>query len=246
MAVARGSLLHSVSAPVVDTEYDPNPQYSYAYDVQDPFTGDSKSQVETRNGDVVKGQYSLLDSDGTKRTVDYSADPINGFNAVVSKTPIVAPVAARIEAAPVVSNVVAAPVVAKTIENPVVSRLVSSPALANLVSSPVVAKTVSPANLVSNVVSSPVLAQVSTPVVSSRVVSPLSYASLNGYNPSVYSAHLSAPIVSRISSPYAYTTNVAASYPYSASLGRVSSPVYAAPLSYNSRLAYSPFVKAYY
>jgi hypothetical protein len=38
-AVAR------VAAPVaVDTDYDPNLQYSYAYDIQDALAGDSKGQ----------------------------------------------------------------------------------------------------------------------------------------------------------------------------------------------------------
>lgn len=32
------------------------------------------------------GQYSLVEPDGSIRTVDYTADPINGFNAVVSKS----------------------------------------------------------------------------------------------------------------------------------------------------------------
>lgn len=96
-----------VTKTVVDTEYDHNPQYSYSYGVHDALTGDSKSQTETRSGDVVTGQYSLIDSDGTKRTVDYAADPINGFNAVVSKSAAVAPVVAKV-AAPVV----AAPAVA--------------------------------------------------------------------------------------------------------------------------------------
>ena len=82
------------AAPVaVDTDYDPNPQYSYAYDIQDALTGDSKSQQESRSGDVVQGSYSLVEPDGTVRTVDYTADPVNGFNAVVHKTPLAAPVA---------------------------------------------------------------------------------------------------------------------------------------------------------
>lgn len=80
-------------------DYDPNPQYSYAYDIQDGLTGDSKSQQESRNGDVVQGSYSLTDPDGTRRTVDYVADPVNGFNAVVRREPLVAKVAAA--AAPV-------------------------------------------------------------------------------------------------------------------------------------------------
>ena len=45
----------------------------------DPSTGDQKSHVETREGDVVKGKYSFVDSDGSIRTVTYTADPIHGF-----------------------------------------------------------------------------------------------------------------------------------------------------------------------
>ncbi|XP_054725710.1 larval cuticle protein A3A isoform X1 [Anastrepha obliqua] len=74
--------------PAAPEPYDPAPKYSFGYDIQDGYTGDSKSQHETRHGDVVKGSYSLVDPDGTKRTVDYTADPHNGFNAVVRKEPI--------------------------------------------------------------------------------------------------------------------------------------------------------------
>lgn len=54
--------------------------------MNDFHTGDVKSQHETRDGDVVKGQYSLVEPDGSIRTVDYTADKHNGFNAVVHKT----------------------------------------------------------------------------------------------------------------------------------------------------------------
>lgn len=77
-------------------EFDPVPQYSFAYDVQDAVTGDSKAQYETRNGDVVRGSYSLIEADGTRRIVEYTADPINGFNAVVSREPAIAAVAAPV------------------------------------------------------------------------------------------------------------------------------------------------------
>ncbi|XP_047537758.1 larval cuticle protein A2B-like [Vanessa atalanta] len=101
-------------AKVAVEEYDPHPQYSFAYDVQDGLTGDSKSQHETRDGDVVQGSYSVVDPDGTKRTVDYTADPHNGFNAVVHKEPLAvkaAPVAYAAPVAKVVSPFVhAAPV----------------------------------------------------------------------------------------------------------------------------------------
>ncbi|XP_058975818.1 cuticle protein 19-like [Musca domestica] len=62
------------------------PKYSFSYGVKDPHTGDIKSQTEERDGDVVKGQYSLVEPDGSVRTVDYNADDHNGFNAVVHKT----------------------------------------------------------------------------------------------------------------------------------------------------------------
>lgn len=65
------------------------PKYSFKYGVNDFHTGDVKHQHETRDGDVVKGQYSLVEPDGSIRTVDYTADKHNGFNAVVSKTPAI-------------------------------------------------------------------------------------------------------------------------------------------------------------
>lgn len=35
----------------------------------------------------MQGSYSLVEPDGTKRVVHYSADEHNGFNAVVSREP---------------------------------------------------------------------------------------------------------------------------------------------------------------
>ncbi|XP_053604829.1 larval/pupal rigid cuticle protein 66-like [Plodia interpunctella] len=64
--------------------------YSFSYGVNDPYTGDVKDQHERRVGGHVVGQYSLLESDGTKRTVDYAADPVSGFNAVVRKDGVAA------------------------------------------------------------------------------------------------------------------------------------------------------------
>lgn len=93
------------TAKTIVDDYDPNPQYSYAYDVQDGLTGDSKSQHESRSGDVVQGSYSLIDPDGTKRTVEYTADPQNGFNAIVHKEPL--GVAVKAAAAPLAYSPVA-------------------------------------------------------------------------------------------------------------------------------------------
>lgn len=68
------------------------------------------------------GQYSLVEPDGSIRTVDYTADSVHGFNAVVTKsaptvhhapihhTPVHAPVHAPIlHAAPVAKVVYASP-----------------------------------------------------------------------------------------------------------------------------------------
>lgn len=76
--------------------------------MSDALTGDSKSQVETRDGPVTKGQYSVAEPDGTIRVVNYAADSINGFNAVVSK------IGASAHPAPAVARLgYAAPIAAK-------------------------------------------------------------------------------------------------------------------------------------
>ncbi|KAI8437640.1 hypothetical protein MSG28_011891 [Choristoneura fumiferana] len=113
---------HAAPVAKVVEEVNTHPQYSFAYDVQDGLTGDSKTQHETRDGDVVHGSYSVVDPDGTKRTVEYTADDHNGFNAVVHKEPlavkVAAPVVAKVaapvayHAAPIAYHA-AAPVVAK-------------------------------------------------------------------------------------------------------------------------------------
>lgn len=95
--VAKVATPVAYAAPVAKVaveEYDAHPKYSYGYDVQDGLTGDSKTQHETRDGDVVQGSYSVVDPDGTKRTVDYTADPVNGFNAVVHREPVGVKIAA--------------------------------------------------------------------------------------------------------------------------------------------------------
>lgn len=61
-----------VGAPVIKTiESDEYPQYQFAYSVNDALTGDNKAHVEQRDGDIVKGHYSLLEADGTTRKVSY-------------------------------------------------------------------------------------------------------------------------------------------------------------------------------
>ncbi|KAM3962363.1 uncharacterized protein ACR2FA_003603 [Aphomia sociella] len=61
------------------------PKYEYKYEVSDHQTGDRKSHWESRDGDRVRGVYTLYEPDGALRTVEYSADAIHGFNAVVTR-----------------------------------------------------------------------------------------------------------------------------------------------------------------
>lgn len=66
----------------------PEANYQFAYAVNDQFTGDHKTHTETRQGDRVEGQYSMVDPDGYKRVVEYRADDTNGFQSEVHRTPI--------------------------------------------------------------------------------------------------------------------------------------------------------------
>lgn len=54
--------------------------------MKDGHTGDIKEQTEERDGDVVKGEYSLVEPDGTIRKVQYQDDGHSGFNAIVTRT----------------------------------------------------------------------------------------------------------------------------------------------------------------
>lgn len=61
--------------PIIFQAY---PKYQYEYKVEDPHTGDNKFQHEIRDGDSVKGVYSLHEADGSVRTVEYSSDKHHG------------------------------------------------------------------------------------------------------------------------------------------------------------------------
>ncbi|KAF5275617.1 hypothetical protein FQA39_LY06729 [Lamprigera yunnana] len=67
-------------------DYYAHPKYDFNYGVSDAHTNDHHSQHESRDGDVVHGEYSLHEADGTIRTVKYTADHKNGFNAQVIRT----------------------------------------------------------------------------------------------------------------------------------------------------------------
>ncbi|XP_058811941.1 larval cuticle protein A3A-like isoform X2 [Topomyia yanbarensis] len=129
-----------VAAPLTKTivadEYDPNPQYSFSYGISDGLTGDQKSQQESRNGDVVQGSYSVVDPDGLQRTVDYTADPHNGFNAVVRREPL------GVKAVAAAPSIVSQPAAYATYSSPLATKtIISQPALAAY-SAPLTTKTI--------------------------------------------------------------------------------------------------------
>ncbi|CAG9814360.1 unnamed protein product [Phaedon cochleariae] len=89
IALTQAGLIHYPQVHVADSsdkDYYAYPKYKFNYGVKDPLTGDNKSQYEERDGDTVKGSYSVAEPDGTLRTVTYTADSHNGFNAVVEKS----------------------------------------------------------------------------------------------------------------------------------------------------------------
>lgn len=61
--------------------------YDFSYSVQDPTTGDFKSQEESRRNGNVRGQYSWVDADGNRQVVEYQADDQNGFQSEHRREP---------------------------------------------------------------------------------------------------------------------------------------------------------------
>ncbi|KAF7279066.1 hypothetical protein GWI33_007699 [Rhynchophorus ferrugineus] len=194
VAVARAGYLaapvaYAPVAKVLAPEPTAPAHYDFGYAVSDPHTGDVKSQQESRRGDVVKGSYSLVDADGTKRTVEYTSDAHSGFNAVVSKegpAKVAAPVAVSYAApAPVVAKVAVpapAPVaVSYAAPAPVVAKVAGpAPALSYAAPAPVAVSYSAPAPVaVSYAAPAPVVAKVALPApapVAYSVAAPVAYA----------------------------------------------------------------------
>lgn len=71
-----------------DEEYDDqNSSYQFGFDVKDDEFTNYQNRKEVRDGSVIKGSYSVVDSDGFIRTVKYTADPKEGFKAEVIREP---------------------------------------------------------------------------------------------------------------------------------------------------------------
>lgn len=64
-----------------------NSSYQFGFDVKDDEFTNYQNRKEIRDGSVIKGSYSVVDSDGFIRTVKYTADPKEGFKAEVIREP---------------------------------------------------------------------------------------------------------------------------------------------------------------
>lgn len=77
----------SIAIPVEHHHNESPAEYEFSYSVNEHSTGDIKSHQESRKGNTVTGKYELIDSDGFRRIVEYTADEHNGFNAIVHREP---------------------------------------------------------------------------------------------------------------------------------------------------------------
>nr|XP_034841203.1 larval/pupal rigid cuticle protein 66-like [Maniola hyperantus] len=187
VVLALVAAVHSSALVKVDGD-----SSSFSYDVADPNTGDYKSQTETRVGGNVAGQYSLVDPDGTQRIVDYTADDVNGFNAVVRKEPLARTVVAATPVVAAAPSVVASPTVYAS-SAPVLARSYYAPSVYSAVPSAY--------NTVSSVYNTVPSVYRSVPSVYSSV--PSVYSSVPSVYNTVPSVYSSVPSVYNSLSGYA-------------------------------------------
>ena len=187
-----------VSQPtlVKKVEYEEPANYEFNYSVHDEQSGDIKQQQESAKDGVISGQYSLIDADGFRRIVDYTADDVHGFNAQVRREPIEgfkAPVVHKVIAQPqyhsapaqVVQKVISqpqyysAPAPVKYVA-PVVQKIVAQP---QYYSAPAPQYYSAPAPVVQKVVAQPQYYSAPAPV---KYIAPVKYV---------------APVVAKVVAP---------------------------------------------
>ncbi|CAG0884609.1 unnamed protein product [Darwinula stevensoni] len=66
--------------------------YQFGYQINDDTAGVYSGHKQERDGSgITRGQYSYIDPAGTRRTVTYTADPVNGYQADVQEQPAAGP-----------------------------------------------------------------------------------------------------------------------------------------------------------
>jgi hypothetical protein len=92
-------------------EHEEPANYDFEYSVHDDHTGDVKEHHESAKNGAVEGYYTLIDADGYRRIVHYTASHEQGFVAKVEREPIHGHNV--VKAAPVQHKVIAQPIVHK-------------------------------------------------------------------------------------------------------------------------------------
>ncbi|CAO1350846.1 unnamed protein product [Diamesa tonsa] len=159
--------------------------YEFNYSVHDEHTGDIKQQQEKAHNGAIVGQYSLIDADGYRRIVDYTADDVHGFNAQVRREPLNQKVITKVVApvhiaqpqyisAPTVTKVISQPQYLSSHANPALNPWAPAPvkyvhAAPQYYSAPAPVKYVAP-----------VVAKVVTPIVAKYESAPITTVSFSG------------------------------------------------------------------
>ncbi|CAH0590441.1 unnamed protein product [Chrysodeixis includens] len=172
-----GGLVYAPGHASVD--YYAYPRYAFEYAVRDPHTGDNKAQWEKRDGDTVKGAYSLVEPDGSIRIVEYWADDKSGFNAVVKRVgpnlhPVTIPASIYKAPIPVLGH---ASAIAPISVGPVAK--LGGLAGAPLISGPIIGGAISTANLVK---AAPIPIAPIAPLVA-PIIKPAPIAPISAYGP---------------------------------------------------------------
>jgi Insect cuticle protein len=108
------AVVKQVVQPVLKkiVEHEEPANYDFEYAVHDDHTGDIKEQHETAKNGAIEGYYTLIDADGYKRIVHYTADHEHGFNAEVRREPVEGHKVVKTVQPVVVKKVVAQPAIA--------------------------------------------------------------------------------------------------------------------------------------
>lgn len=85
-AVVKQFVQPTIVKKIVEHEEPAN--YDFKYSIHDDQTGDLKEQHETAKDGNIEGYYTLIDADGYRRIVHYTANHEQGFIAKVERQPL--------------------------------------------------------------------------------------------------------------------------------------------------------------
>jgi len=63
---------------------EPGMPYDFEWAVNDSESGNKYDHQESSDGDITRGVYRVLLPDGRTQVVSFTADAVNGYNAVVT------------------------------------------------------------------------------------------------------------------------------------------------------------------